>query len=373
MKIKKILCFLSVVALMFMTVIPAQAANLTGLKDTLSTSEPNVVADHTFDFTVTTAIPVSGEIDVTLPAGFDLSSLVFGDVDIELNSVDQTVVAGAGPGAAEVGFVLSGQGMQFHFGSAVSLGAGQTVKIQVGDTAAGGPGNNQITNHAAAGIYTITLATYNAVDASLDTGDLKISLQDTITVSATVQSSLTFAIAGISNAGNNCPNADATGTTDITTTSTTIPFGTMTVDDSKIGCQELTVSTNATNGYIVTVEQNNDLTSAGTDTIDEFDGADGNTDTYTTPEVWVQPKDATPTTHTGYFGFTSDDATANSGNYASYKYAGYQDDNSPYEVAKETGPVSSEVDVVSYQLEVAQLQEAGVYTNTLMYICTATF
>jgi hypothetical protein len=47
--------------------------------------------------------------------------------------------------------------------------------------------------------------------------------------------------------------------------------------------------------------------------------------------------------------------------------------NTPYNIAVETQPVIDETNVVSYQLEVNTLQEAGTYVNTVMYVATATF
>ena len=44
-----------------------------------------------------------------------------------------------------------------------------------------------------------------------------------------------------------------------------------------------------------------------------------------------------------------------------------------YNIAIETDPVSDEINVISYQLEVTDLQESGVYTNNIMYIATAIF
>ena len=125
---------------------------------------------------------------------------------------------------------------------------------------------------------------------------MSVNINNSIQVTATVQSSLTFTIAGVASGAGNCPNSSAAGTADITTTSTSIPFGSMTVDTAKVGCQTLTVSTNAGGGYVTTVQQNQNLTSAAAKTIDAFKGSDGNTDTYVAPAIWVQPKNATPTT-----------------------------------------------------------------------------
>lgn len=366
MKLKKFLSFLSVIALMLVLVPTAKADNMTGIKDTLSNSAPGEDSDHTIDFTAPTAIPGDGTIEVTFPAGFDLTSLVVGDIDLELNAADQTLVAGA-PGAGEVGYAVAGQVMTFTLDTGVSLGAGETVKIQIGTVAAGG--SNQVTNPTAA-IYTITLETTDGSD-TLDTGDLKVSINDAINVSATIQSSLTFTIAGVAQT-TACANSAAPGSdaADVTTTDTTIPFGTVSAGAGgrKIACQDLTVSTNATGGYIVTVEQDQDLTAGnGSDTIGKLEGA-----TYGAAAVWDSP-DGDPHSH---FGFTTSDTDADPNGYddfASYKYAQFAANATPYAIMQDDEPVSGDTETVSYSIEIDSLQPAGIYTNTLMYICTATF
>ncbi len=376
MKIKNIIPIIACLSLLFSYLPSAKAASLTNLKDTLTNSAPTVASNHTFDFNVPSAISgADAEIDITWPASpdFTISTIESGDVDIELNSVDQTVVSGNTPGASEVGYELNDRVMTFYFGSSVSLGAGQSVKVQIGTNADSGV--NQITNPTPAGSsqsYQIEVGAYDTDADVADSGSLSVNINSSIQVTATVQSSLTFTIAGVTDSGT-CPNSSATGEADIATTATSIPFGSMTVDTAKVGCQTLTVSTNASGGYVITVQQNQDLTAASGRSIDAFKGTDGSANTYTTPEVWAKPKDATPTTHKGYFGFTTDDTDAHSGLFASYQYAGFQAIDTPYEVARAAGSVSNEVDVVSYKLEVTNLQEAGIYSNTLMYICTATF
>jgi hypothetical protein len=74
--------------------------------------------------------------------------------------------------------------------------------------------------------------------------------------------------------------------TSTTTTSTSLPFGTLAANVSKTLAQDLTVSTNARNGYVVTVEQDaNLLSSTGADIDGFIDGAYTNT-----PAAWQAPE-----------------------------------------------------------------------------------
>src|SRR2546428_676846 len=76
-----------------------------------------------------------------------------------------------------------------------------------------------------------------------------------VTFSATVDESLTHATAGVTTA--NCPNPAGAGSeTEVDTSgdATTVPFGTISVNSFYGACQQLTVSTNATGGYVTTVQ-----------------------------------------------------------------------------------------------------------------------
>jgi len=190
-------------------------------------------------------------------------------------------------------------------------------------------------------------------------GNYQMIIDEGTTVTASVPSLLTFSIDGVT-AGNACANSG--GNASVTTTSSTIPFGTYTGAQTKIACQTLTVSTNATDGYVVTVQQDQDLTSAGNDVIAKFSG------TYALPTTWSSPPGSGTNS---YFGFTTDDTDYSA--FQANKYSQITANNTSYNVTIETQPVADEANVISYQLEVNNLQAAGVYTNTVMYIATATF
>lgn len=199
------------------------------------------------------------------------------------------------------------------------------------------------------GVATIYLAIEDNVDA----------IESTQVVTASVPNYLAFTVTGVSS-GNACSNAG--GNASVTTTASTIPFGTYTGAATKIACQTLSISTNATNGYGVTVEQNQDLTSGANDTMLPFSG------TYAVPTIWASP---TGSGTESYFGFTTDDTDYSDFQVA--KYGSFGASLTPYGIMSGAGPVADEVNVISYQLEITDNQPAGIYTNNLMYIVTATF
>lgn len=369
MKLKQIVSFLSVVAMVFTLVPSAYAASFTNLKDTLSSSAPSAGAKHEFRLNAPTGLTAGSnrEIDITFPAQFNVASIVAADIaTFNIASTPYTVVDGA-PGAGQIGYTLSGSTMKFALASDVSISAGGLVEITIGDGASAGL--NDITNPSSTGSYQIELSTYSDVTSSTvaDEGTLSVNINNTVTVTATVQSSMTFTITGITTSGS-CNYQGGTVAPDVNSTASSIPYGNLdTAGNSGFGvaktaCQTLSVSTNASDGYEVTVQQNQDLTSAGGDSIAKFIG------THATGAAW-----ANHAGHLGYFGYTTEDVYYTG--FSSEKYAGLNNsgDPQPHGVAYASGPVSGDTTTVSYRIQAGNLQPAGVYTNTLMYICTATF
>lgn len=172
--------------------------------------------------------------------------------------------------------------------------------------------------------------------------------------------SLTVAIAGISSG-----NTIAGQTTTVTSTATSIGFGSLTIGDGSpnIAAQSVTVTTNATGGYTTTAAQNQNLTSANSDTIGTVSGTNAAPAAFGTGVT------------TGRFGYHSTDSSLCTGTSGRFSvddtYAAL--DTSPYEVACNTGPVTSEVTQLVYKLVIGTLQEAGDYQNTVTYITTATY
>jgi len=190
-------------------------------------------------------------------------------------------------------------------------------------------------------------------------------IEDSTYVSASVPTTLTFTSTPVTS-GTPCPNSG--GNADISTTGSTVDFANYTGGEDKLGCQEIAVTTNATNGYVTTMQIDQALTNSTSDEMDSFAGSSGSANTWTTPEVWTSP--VAP--NDSYFGWTTDDTTDYS-KFASNKYAAFVANETPYEVATEDGPVVAETNYITFRLEVGANQEAGIYTGSVMYITTATY
>lgn len=183
------------------------------------------------------------------------------------------------------------------------------------------------------------------------------SLEASATTSAP---SLTFAIAGVTSG-----TSIAGVSTTVTSTASTMGFGSLTIGDGSpnIAAQSLTVTTNATGGYTATVRQNNNLTSDNSDQIATVSGTNASPATF---DVGVTQ---------GRFGYHTTDGslcTGTAGRFSSNDtYAAL--DITPFEVACSTGVVTNESTNVVYKLVIGALQESGNYQNVVTYIATATY
>lgn len=341
----------------------AEAANVISFSNTLSDSEPGVVSNHTLTFVTPTGLAAGETISINFGTGVfsDIGSLVAADLDLNVNGVEESLIDGAASGA-DWNVTASGDVIDIESGTD-TIGANATVTIQIGTNATtGGAGTNQITNPAI-GSYEITLT----VGAG-DTGATRVAIVDVVTVTASVETIFNFTVLGV-DAGLTV-NGD---TTSGTTTPTTIPFGVLEADTAETAAQDLEVSTNAANGFVVTVQADQQLTSATGADIDGFiDGA-----YTTTPTLWTNPTIALGSENTyGHWGITTDDATMPTV-FGSQEYVSAS--TTPVEIFRHDGPTNATsqgvgTTRVGYTVEITALQEAGDdYTATLTYVATPVF
>ena len=347
----------------------AEAANVTSYSDTLSDSGPSVAANHTISFTTPTGLSAGDTITLTFPTGFTgIGSLVAADLDLKVNSADEDLIGGAGSGT-DWGVTAAGLVIDIESGTD-TIGAGATVTIEIGTNATfGSTGTHQITNPATSTSYEIAIA----VGAG-DTGKTRVAIVDTVTVTASVDTVFDFTVNGV-NAGVLVNTGDTTGGN---TSATAIPFGKLDADTASTAAQNLTVSTNAANGFVVTVQVDQQLLSANGADIDAYiDGAYTNT-----PTSWTSPG-ATPGAENeyGHWGLSSADTTLTSGlsDYFSGGDNFVSASSTPVEVFRHDGPTDGSVlgegnTNVIYKVEITALQEAAEdYTATLTYVATPVF
>lgn len=211
-----------------------------------------------------------------------------------------------------------------------------------------------------------------------DTGEIQVAIIAGVDVSATVSASLSVTVAAVAD------TLTVNGQDlDITTTASTVPFATMTVNTYKAGAHDITVSTNGGGGYTTSIRQLDgsgmtNILASSTNNIDGFRGS-GGTATNAAPLAWAagtNPPGTSANTNTGWYGYTTEDATLGTGTADRFTNPGNYwapFDVAAYEVAYASGPVNAEVIRVGHMLEVNALQPQGAYTGVIEYISTAIF
>lgn len=342
LKSKKIVAILALFSLVVTTsglsyIGSAMAASLGSASDLLSTSEMLGVATHTISFVTNSTTSATEYFSVTLPGVFGVATATCPANYTASSSGTRTVRCTAN----------------------TDRPLGTTTVLLVG-----------VTNPSSAGSQTITIATYTSGGTVKQSADVQVAIIGGVAVSASVPSTLTFSVLGV-----------ATGTVIFTSTTTgatatnSIAFGSLQAGTSSVLAQQLAVTTNATNGYKVTVQQNQDLTNSGGATIDPFkDGAAS-----TTAQAWAAPTAQLGQGNTyGHLAVTSNDTVISANQFATATpWKGFVG-TAPMEVMYNAGPADGMTagigsSTVAFRIQISPLQEAGDYTNTLVYIATPTY
>ena len=345
----------------------ATAAQVSFFSATASTTNNSASGNYFIQFTTPNSIVSGSTTIIQLSYGnsggtneFDISNLVAGDLTI----TGMTLTAVCSAAASEVTPTFSN----------IAGNRSITLTVCSGDTVAAGAktislSNNHVTNPATTGSYRISLG-----GTSFNTGSTMVAILPQVTVTAAVDSTLIFTVAGVSTG----LSVNST-TTSTTTTATAIAFGTLNPLTIYTAAQDLTVTTNAQNGFVVTVHEDQNLTSSNGADINLFKD---NAQT-ATPTAWTAPTAILGNSVTyGHFGVTSDDTDLNAGEFTSgggNKWAGNFWSTTTRAVFSNAGPSDGTTQDkgkarIGYQIQVSALQEAATdYSNNLIYVCTPTF
>ncbi len=339
----------------------AFAAALANVSDTLTNQTVSALSNHTVVFrTPTGAADNTDTITVTFPAGFNLNTFDFADVDLAHSAGSQSnctaptytneETLAASAAAAAWGAAISGQVLTLTAPTdgvgASAIATNACVQIQIGTNATtGATGDTQITNQSAASTYEIAVA-----GAFGDTGSATISIltDDSVDIAATVAQSLTFSIsdtsigfAGLSAASARYATGDATGSA------------------SEVEAHNLIVGTNASNGY--------SLTASGTTLT--CSGCGGATVSA------IGSANTASSAGTEQFGvrFTASGGTG--AVVAPYAASGFAFDTAafPDQVASAAAASSNTTYSARYLANIAANTEAGAYSASVTYVATANF
>ena len=348
----------------------ASAAQMSQVSATASSSVPTALGNMTLRYTSTTTVATGQTIAIQFSPGhsagtdeYQFGSLAVTDV---IGEAGVTVITAA-CGAVTANQVSINGGISNSAGNRTvtltACGAVAAQQITISFR------NNHVQNPTTTGSYKITIA-----GTQTDTGTAMTAIVNQVTVTASVDTTLTFTVAGVANGQS--INGETISTT---STAVAIGFGTLASGTPVVAAQDLTVTTNAQNGFVVTVHEDQNLLSANGADIDTFQ--DGNN--VATPIAWATPTAQLGNENTyGHMGITSNDTDLNANEFFSgsvIKWAGNFYPTTTRTIFSHTGPsdgVTQNIGKarVGYKVLVSNLQEAATdYTNRLIYVCTPTF
>lgn len=280
---------------------------------------------------------------------------------------------------------------EFHYSGTGAVGT--PIMLTIGNTDGSdtpiAPAPASTHTEASADTYTIYVQNFDSGDdpsavTPIDQTTGKVGLIESVRVTATVDPSITFTIAGVTSGGYTCATVDA-GTDNLIDIDTTtgsnaplaVPFGSLSLNTFKDAAHLLTVTTNAVNGYIVTAQENDQLgKDGGTSPFIPDTSGDSGTATESVSDTWD-----TATGNPG-FGYTLksvagatvpfDSTTAI---FNTRRFPSIADADSPLvqTIMSNTAPTDTDQINVCYRISVDASQAAGDYENQITYTATASF
>ena len=332
----------------------AHAASFTDLADTPSNTQANLGGvHHVLTFTTATTGSVA-EIGIQFmttagsgvePSHMDVSGATLGTTS-GIGSGWSLSISGVTPGLLTVSNAVP-----------YALSTGDPVSVDI----------QNITNPAIKDCNSST-------DTLTDTCYVKVTTYDNSL--ATIDSSVTsfdifedpyvtFEIAGMSS-GTTHNGITANGTS----TSTTLPFGTLDPGQVVYLAHKLTIATNAPHGYTVNMQLANPV--AGVYSGTQISPFGATSATWSTPQSWSSPNGTVTGTNTGWFGANTTDTRISGWSSASAKFGPVSAVSHP--VAQSTSPEVTPFDAyVTYAIEVNGAQTADLYQGTLTYNIETTY
>lgn len=365
----------------------------------ISTQSGNI----TLTFTLVSAIPAGGDIFIRIPVstegspnvndgipdpGKNNSGSITGGFDfnkLQSTSISVSTTGGTCADGWNTPVVASTSGtIQIVKATSACTGATVTVVIpsMVNPTPWLGTGS---TPHVqgTADAYKISIVSRDGSTNVLDSTNVVVAPIEGVLISATVDQTLSFTVAGVASGQTACNVSTTVGTTPYS-----VPWGTLAIANQfSNAAQLLSVSTNASNGYLVTIEENDQMGMNGIACTGRYageanscikdTGCDSGSCDYANYGNW-----ATPTNNGLGYSLASVSGTPASFYWggASNWYAKALPDQEPTSPAlpKQTimsavAPVSNNQINVCYRISISGTQPAGYYYNKVRYTATARF
>lgn len=375
------------VALSGLGALNAYAAPLTNSFVTLSDSRGSQVSTYVIDFNVVSTTNIKGfkfvfsnkpSGSVVVPTSFDGTSGTLDYVKLQGNPVGTfagtfTNANGAGGGVITLADAGAGTG---------APGTTNTIEISLStitNNDATDVSGNQCDSVANSETCYVRITTYsdNTLATPLDTSVASYTVISPVTVTATVDPSLTFTVSAVVNTSIVLNDTTTACQNSNTSTATTLPFGNLGVGVSKNRCAQhsLAVATNAVGGYDTTMKFLGTELMTGTISGDNIDVFAGHAASYAVPQLFdIDPTGSVKNVDTGWLGYRSTTIGTFSG---SALYAPPVVNATPTQgdkvMTKATPDLGTSPTFVTYKIAVNALQPADTYTGTLVYNVTAKY
>ncbi len=307
------------------------AAQITARSVTIGSSVASAVTSYSFGFTVPSATVIQSASFTacttasgacTTPSGFSVTGTTLTAQPTNLGDASGWTVNTSTAGSLRLS----------KSGNVAAPTGAQTVSFS-------GVTNPSATNAT----FFIRITTYSDASwtTSIDTGTVASSTAGQITVTASVDETLTFTLA-----------------------SATVALGTLTTSTTGSGTSAMTVSTNGATGYVVSV--NGTTLTSGANTITALGSPTASTQN--TKQFGINlMANATPSVGSAVSGTGSGVPAAGYNTANSYKFVTGET------IASASGPTNSNTFTVSYIANIDGSTAAGAYSTLLTYIATANF
>lgn len=309
----------------------ASAAQVTNRTLTIGSSVASANTSYAFTFTVPSATVVKSASftacttasgTCTTPSGFSISSSTLASQPTGLGSASGWTANTATAGSLRI----------LNASNATAPSGSQSVTF------------NTVTNQSAANsTFFVRITTYSdsAWTTPIDTGTVAASTAGQITVTASIDESVTFTLAAA-----------------------TVPLGALTTSSTGVGTSSMTASTNANSGYSVTV--NGTTLTSGSNTIAAL--ASPTASTMNTAQFGINlMANTTPSVGVAASGTGTGVAAAGYNTANQFKFV------SGDTVASATAPTNSNTFTTSYIANINGAAAAGSYATQLTYIATANY
>lgn len=348
---------------------------------------------HTVEFTTVSAV-ANGFFQVLLPAdattpndgnpddeGYDFNTSVTVTAPSDVGSTFD-FVAGVATASGATGCTAPANYhcFEFHYSGVGAIGQAFSLTIGSGANTPIAPATGTSHTEGTADTYPVLVKQFsnqaNPNSATpVDTTTTRVAHIEAVRVTATVEPTISLSVAGIASGTTRCGVS-----TDVTTTALSVPFGSMVLNSFKTLAQDVTVSTNASSGYVVTASENDQLGKDGGTTPFIPDSlGNGGAMTHTASAEW------TTSTVNGFayslenvdaaiipFQYTT--ASGNcSGTFCARQFADANASEVPQTIFNSNTVANAENAYVCYRLSIGATQAAGDYENQITYTATGTF